>query len=1048
MSPGSGGTPSKDADLLKRQSPNTPAGFRCAAARLRTDGRGPRLAKLPAAVWTIVTATAALSARAGEIRLPEADRAEPIVVAAESGSRWQEGQYEVWLLRGKCRICQGAGSARGDRAVVWIDHAEPTERRPSKIIAYMEGNVEVELDFRRDTGRLTDRAWLGRFYSSAGIEAHVGRVGGKPDALPDVYRRGVQLRTPAPAGAVRQTQFTEPGGPLAIDGQPMPPGTRRIRVFPRSNVPVQAQWFPDPQGDQWIAVIDSGVNLLVDGLQTTLPGAGAISSIDVSTDRLVIWTHGVREPDLGGQALQDENVPLEIYMEGNIVFRQGQRVIYAKRMYFDVTRQVGMVIDAEMLTPVRKFPGLMRLRADLVRQLGPDHFFAREGYLTSSRMGQPGYRLRASQIEYRDVQHPMFEPFTGRPVIDPDTGQQEIGHQQTAVSRDNVLFYGPVPIFYWPRLATDVEDPTFYVRGARIKNDRIYGTQVLTTWDAFQLLGADNKPAGTDWDLSLDYLGKRGFGHGTSFSYNRDQLLGLAGPAAGLIDYWGLKDDGTDVLGRGRNRLVPEEEYRFRLFARHRQQLAGDWQLTGELGWISDRNFLEEFYEREWDRFKDQATGLELKRIQDNVSFSATADARLNEFFTQTEWLPRADHFWLGQSLFHDSLTWYEHSSIGYARLRPAVRPTNRRDWPWDPLPWETPAREGERLLTRQEIDWPLQLGPVKLVPYALGELAHWGQALDGDDLQRFYYQTGLRASMPMWRANPQVENQLLNVHGIAHKVVFDAELCLAEANRELDELPLYDPLDDDSIEAFRRRLARLTFGAPPPVPRRFDERYYALRTGLGGWVTSPAAEIAGDLTALRMGVRQRWQTKRGMPGQRRIIDWIVLDANLTCFPDEDRDNFGQAAGLLDYDFRWHVGDRLTLVSDGLFDFFADGQQLFTIGGFLMRPPRGSLYLGLRVLEGPIDNRVLSFSYSYHMSPKWVSSFGTSVDLAEDGNIGQRFSITRIGESLLISAGVTVDAVRDNVGVQLAIEPRFLPKSRLGRVGGARIPVAGAYGLE
>ena len=87
-------------------------------------------------------------------------------------------------------------------------------------------------------------------------------------------------------------------------------------------------------------------------------------------------------------------------------------------------------------------------------------------------------------------------------------------------------------------------------------------------------------------------------------------------------------------------------------------------------------------------------------------------------------------------------------------------------------------------------------------------------------------------------------------------------------------------------------------------------------------------------------------------------------------------------------------------------------------------------------------------SYNYWMSPKWISSFGMSVDLGDEGNIGQRFGITRIGESLLISAGFSVDAVRDNVGVSLAIEPRFLPKRRLGYVGGARIPVAGARGLE
>jgi hypothetical protein len=87
-------------------------------------------------------------------------------------------------------------------------------------------------------------------------------------------------------------------------------------------------------------------------------------------------------------------------------------------------------------------------------------------------------------------------------------------------------------------------------------------------------------------------------------------------------------------------------------------------------------------------------------------------------------------------------------------------------------------------------------------------------------------------------------------------------------------------------------------------------------------------------------------------------------------------------------------------------------------------------------------------SYSYWMSPKWVSTFGMSVDFGQDGNLGQNFQITRIGESLLVSAGFNVDPTRNNVGVSLVVEPRFLPKGRLGSITGARIPPAGAFGLE
>jgi len=1033
-------------------------------------GRPPRQG-----VAAIIQATALLAialgiaaderSNAAEIELPPAERTEPVLISAQAANCWQQGPREVWLLRGNCRIVQGQRTAQCREAVLWIDRSLPTQLRPTEVFAYLEGALEVSAGSGPGAARLADRAWLGRFSTVRDVQIHVPVVAGRPDVLPPIYQRAMMRSRMAEqasaaaehvagfAGAdttqspqVRPAQFAGPLGGLLGD-QAAPAGDRRIRVFPRGEVPVQAQWFPDPHSRQWIAVIDSGVNLIVDGLE-------GFGSLDVSADRLVIWTRGLREPDLTGQTSQNARIPLEVYLEGNIVFRQGERVVYADRMYYDVVNQRGTVLGAEVLTPVKDYEGLLRFRAELLQQVDRDRFFARNTFLTSSRMGRPGYRIQSGDIYFEDLQSPVFDQQTGLPAVDPETGEPIVRHERQATSRNNFLYLGPVPIFYWPTLASDLDDPTFYLRRIRVKNDSVFGFQVLTDWDAYELLGIRNAPEGTEWDLSFDYMDDRGFGHGTTFTYGREGFLGLPGPVTGLVDFWGIKDDGLDVLGLGRRALVPPKDYRWRLFWQHRQLLSPEWQLTAEASWLSDRNFLESYFEREWDEWKDQTTGVELKRLSENRSLNLSADVRLNKFYTQTDWLPRMDHYWLGQSLLRDTFTWYEHTSLGFARFGVAQNPTDPADAPFTLMPWERePAdptrqadRSGERLATRQEIDWPLQLGPVKVVPYLLGEAAHWGKDLTDDDLQRLYWQTGLRASLPMWRATPWVESDFWNVHGLAHKVVFDAEFSFAETNRDLALLPLYDPLDDDSVEAFRRRLAVNTFGGA--VPLRFDERFYAVRKGMAGWVTAPSTEVAEDLMALRMGVRQRWQTKRGFAGERRIIDWIVLDTNLTWFPDEARDNFGTSFGLLDYQFRWHLGDRLTMVSDGLFDFFNDGQQVLTLGGYLTRPPRGSLYLGMSLIEGPISHQVLSLSYTYWMSPKWISSFGMTVDFGADGNIGQNFSITRIGESLLVSAGFNVDEARDNVGVNLVVEPRFLPKGRLGNIAGARIPVAGSRGLE
>lgn len=196
----------------------------------------------------------------------------------------------------------------------------------------------------------------------------------------------------------------------------------------------------------------------------------------------------------------------------------------------------------------------------------------------------------------------------------------------------------------------------------------------------------------------------------------------------------------------------------------------------------------------------------------------------------------------------------------------------------------------------------------------------------------------------------------------------------------------------------------------------------------------------------VRLGMENRWQTKRGAPGCQRIIDWITLDTGLSFFPNQDRDNFGELVGLLDYDFRWHVGDRLTLMSDGFFDFVEESPSAVSVAAILSRPPRGSLYVGLHFIDGPIQNTILSTSYTYRLSPKWASTAGVSIDLVGKGGVGQHLSLTRIGESFLVSLSGSFDPTRDNFGLQFSVEPRFLPGGRLGSPTGTRIPQPEPWG--
>ena len=83
------------------------------------------------------------------------------------------------------------------------------------------------------------------------------------------------------------------------------------------------------------------------------------------------------------------------------------------------------------------------------------------------------------------------------------------------------------------------------------------------------------------------------------------------------------------------------------------------------------------------------------------------------------------------------------------------------------------------------------------------------------------------------------------------------------------------------------------------------------------------------------------------------------------------------------------------------------------------------------------------------MSPKWVSSFGTTIDLASQGNLGRKLHHHAGGRVVLGQPRLQRRPLAEqSSGVDLAIEPRFLPKTRLGNVERRQIPPAGAFGLE
>lgn len=962
----------------------------------------------------------------GEAEPPARTDREPIAISATFSQSWEQEGETVHLLRGQCQIVQGATTIRADRMVIWR-RPDPQSGSRERVTAYLE---EGRIDEPGNT--VTERTLLINLSTQAGVEFQSSRpISGQPANNDPIYRAGLARRNQARKGTVRQAQYSpqtgDAGGELrSVQLAPPAGALRRLRFFSRSGgrYSFETRPAPDTTPPEQVFIFNGGINVLVDGSDQQ-PGAFRIGTIDLSADRAVVWTDAESMSNFtGGEAIQTQETPLQIYLEGNIVVRQGSNVLLATQAFYDVREERALLLDAEVRARVPGFPAKVRLRAQQLRQLAHNTFHAQQAFITTSDFFDPGYRLQASDIF---IEPRYDDPLAAErcPAFDPVTGEPEEDEPLWLTSLNNTFFVEKVPAFYFPYISAPAEDPNIPLRNIQVHNDRIFGFALRTQWDIFKLTGLE-RPPGTRWNLDANYLSLRGPQLGTSGNYRGTSRFGLNGPyfGTGYISY--INDQGHDNLGLDRLDLIPPHRDRGGALVRDQQDFTNGMTLYSEFGLVTDRNWLEQYREYEYDTGKDYETLSYLRQNLDDWSWSALVRPRLYNFYNESEWLPRGDLFGLGQPLFGGLATWSSHTYLGYATQRVADRPTDPADL-YTVLPFEGNANSFIGT-TRHELDLPFQLGPAHFVPYALGEVSYWSQDFQGNSLDRLYGNVGIRGSIEFWKTFPEVRSEIFNLNGLAHKMVIDGNYSFAESSQPISAVPIFNEFDDNAQEQFRRRLLVNTWGGA--LPPQFDPRSFAIRSGAGTGVAAPWNELVDNMNVLRFGWRHRLQTKAGPINAQRLKNWMTLDLDAALFPNYNRDNFGQLFGLYQAQYNWYVGDRTTITSGALFDSFSGAEHLWNVGVLSQRSTRGSLYVGVRQIQGggsQLHSEIMTASYSYVMSPKWISSVSTAYDLGEHQNRGQTVQVTRVGSDFLIHFGTVVDPTKRNFGLAVSVEPRFAP---------------------
>lgn len=708
--------------------------------------------------------------------------------------------------------------------------------------------------------------------------------------------------------------------------------------------------------------------------------------LELQADNAVIFLSG-QQPDDDKNTTDDILSDIQaIYMSGDIVLTNGQRTIRADEMYYDFQRKKAIAINAVMRSFATRQGIPIYLRAAELRQTAENEFAADDVTLTTSEFYLPQISFKASNATITDT--------TG---TDEDQGRVSKSSYDARLHDVRLNMYDRT-IFSWPYVRSNLQRPDLPIKSVGLGHDNIWGTSFETRWFLARLLGLQ-EPEGTDSTLALDYYSKRGPGGGIETEYTRENYFGR------LLGYV-IHDTGQDRLGRIRKNIEPERELRGRFTWQHRQFLPYNWQLTGEVSYLSDKNFLESFYRSEFYTGKEQETLIHAKRIEGNWGLSLLGKARINDFENTLEELPTAEFHWTGESFFNDKLTFYSDTQA--SRLRQLYASS-----------YINPGSEQffSFATTRNEVDMPLTIGKAKIVPFAAGTVAYedglgFYRELDGSTAPEqknvWFGETGIRAStQPYWKVYPNIKSQLWDLNQLRHII--------------------------------RPYLTAVAYTQDDSVIEQRD--------------------------TLHAGISQRLQTKRGSGEKQRNVDWMRLDMNVTwvnnpddeagadefifnkpfippintfsqVIPQLDRrgtDLFGPRRNYVGTDYSWLLSDTTAVLSDMYYDTKSGVVQQLNVGFSHMRWPNLQYYIGSRYLRrldngfGEHGSNAFTAAVTYVLDPRYTLVYSQQYDFDYGKMVRSDLTLIRQYHRLYYGLTFSADESLDRQSIVFSLWPQGTP---------------------
>ncbi|MBN1353510.1 MAG: LPS-assembly protein LptD [Candidatus Omnitrophica bacterium] len=303
----------------------------------------------------------------------------------------------------------------------------------------------------------------------------------------------------------------------------------------------------------------------------------------------------------------------EAICEGNVAISQPGALMKGDKINYNFSAKKGYALDSKI--KVHPFYG----GAQKVEQTTDKEFRLQNGYITTSDLEKPHYRIQAREVQI----------FLDRKII----------------AKHTFFYIGNTPVLYLPYYVQPLvqKRPDVTVVAGRSSDWGYYG---LTAWRYY--FNESSKG-----EVHLDYREKKGFAEGIDYNY---KLKGLGEGMARF--YYAHENDDLAFTKTG------SKDDRWRVQYRHNIDLPENTSCVIEINKLSDRDIIKDYFYREYEENPTPDNYVLFTNTMPNYTLTLLGRKRLDTFFTVAERLPELSLDVNNQKLWDTNFYYRSESSI------------------------------------------------------------------------------------------------------------------------------------------------------------------------------------------------------------------------------------------------------------------------------------------------------------------------------------------------------------------------------------------------